>query len=103
MAKKQSDKPSTKFVDIPELRETFADSVETAFGDAATLRITFAVNRWDEPKPPKPLTGRRCPVCRLVLTHETAVELYNRLHQMITMLEKKGLVKREQGGSPTIQ
>jgi hypothetical protein len=36
-------------VDLPELAETFADSLELVFFDGQTLRINFGVTRFDQP------------------------------------------------------
>jgi hypothetical protein len=33
-------------IDLPELSETFADSIDSVFFDGQTLRINFGVTRW---------------------------------------------------------
>ena len=60
--------PKYTYVDLPELSETFADSLVGFIFDGQTLRITFGVNRMDEPSRGQPNTGKRYPACRLVLT-----------------------------------
>src|SRR5436190_13216316 len=65
---------SFRYVDRPELPETFADSVTGLFFDGQSLRIEFAVSRVDEIKPNTPISGRRYPACRLVLPPGAAVE-----------------------------
>lgn len=88
-------------VEVPDLFETFADSIGMSTFDGNTMRIEFRVTRVNPPVPPNPPTAKRYPVCRLVMTPELAVELSNQLNGVIGMMEKQGLVKRE-GGKPRI-
>ena len=90
----QSHPPQIQFVDRPEVHETFADSSQAVFFDGQSMRIEFCVTRMDEPNPPNPHTGRRYPICRLVLTPNAAVDLFNKLQQMMTALEKSGTIKK---------
>ena len=53
-----------RYVDRPEVAETFADSITGLIFDGQTLRIEFAVTRLDEVKTGAPITGRRYPACR---------------------------------------
>src|SRR5436190_18616083 len=85
---------SFRYVDRPELEETFADSITGLFFDGQSLRIEFAVSRVDEIKPNTPITGRRYPACRLVLPPAAAVELINRMQQIGSALAKAGLVRQ---------
>ena len=82
-----------RFVDRPELSETFADSINSVFFDGQSLRIEFGVNRMDEVKPNVPIRGRRYPACRLVLTRDGAVELMNRMQQVASALARAGVIK----------
>jgi hypothetical protein len=47
----------------------------------------------DDVKPNSPVTGRRSPVCRLVLQPLAAVDLINRMQQVGAALAKAGVVK----------
>lgn len=87
-------------VDRPELNETFADSMALSTFDGAAARLTFCVSRMQEPEPGKPAKFKRYPVCRMVLTPDATVELFNRLNQMMGALQKLGLVKIEPGKPP---
>src|SRR5688572_11531928 len=87
-------------VDLPELPETFADSLGLSFFDGQAMRLTFCVQRFMPPKPPKPPFAKRYPSCRLVLTPEVVVDLFNQLNQAMGALQKMGLVKIEQGKPP---
>ena len=71
-----------QYIDRPDCGETFADSVMGVTFDGQTLRIEFAVTRLDEVKPNALLTGRRYPVCRLVLTPMATGELFRRMQQV---------------------
>ena len=85
---------SIRYVDQPECRETFADSIVGVFFDGQTMRIEFGITRMDDVKQGAPLTGRRYPACRLVLPANAAVELINRMQQAGAALQQAGLVKQ---------
>lgn len=78
----QRTNPKYTYVDLPEISETFADSIHEMFFDGHTLRLTLAVSRMGASHPPDVTAGRRYPVCRLVLTAATAADLVNRLNQL---------------------
>jgi hypothetical protein len=82
-----------RYVDRPDLEETFADSVSGLLFDGQMLRLEFAVTRLDEVKPNTPLTGRRYPACRVVLPPAAAIDLINRMQQIATALTQAGVVK----------
>ncbi len=82
-----------RYIDRPDVTETFADSVSGLVFDGQTLRIEFAVTRLDEVKPGAAITGRRYPTCRLALPPATAIELINRMQQIGAALGQAGLVR----------
>ena len=57
-----------RYIDRPEIDEVFADAVTGLLYDGQTLRMEFAVTRFDEIKPNMPISGRRYPACRLALS-----------------------------------
>jgi hypothetical protein len=69
-------------VDRPECAEIFADSVTSLYFDGQTLRLELGITRFDEVKQNAPLTARRYPACRLVLSPAGAMELINRTQQI---------------------
>jgi len=85
--------PSIRYLDRADMEETFADSISGLIFDGQTLRIEFAVTRFDEVKANTPITGRRYPACRLVLPPAAAVDLINRMQQIATALTQAGVVK----------
>jgi len=93
----------TRFVDRPELSETFADSFQSITFDGQTLRIEFCTTRLDKPKLSEPPTGRKYPVCRLVLTPTAAIALFNKLQQVMSALEQSGAVQKQSVPPQTIQ
>jgi hypothetical protein len=89
-----------RYVDRPDMGETFADSVTGLIFDGQTLRIEFGVTRFDEMKPNAPISGRRYPACRLVLPPAAAVDLINRMQQIAAALTQAGVVKQAQRPAP---
>ena len=87
---------SFRYIDRPELAETFADSITALFFDGQSLRIEFGVSRVDDIKPNTPISGRRYPACRLVLPPGAAVELINKIQQIGAALTKAGVVKQSE-------
>ncbi len=86
--------PATiRYVDRPDIPETFADSVSGLIFDGQSLRIEFAVTRIDEVKPNMPITGRRYPACRLVLPPAAAADLINRMQQIGAALTQAGVAR----------
>jgi hypothetical protein len=82
-----------KYVDLPDLPETFADSVNSVSFDGQTLRVEFGVTRYDHASEQRPTSGRRYPASRLVLTRGAAVEMINRLQQVATAITQSGQSK----------
>src|SRR5580658_5164940 len=86
--------PATlRYVDRPDIAETFADAVSGLVFDGQSLRIEFAVTRLDEVKPNAPISGRRYPACRLVLPPAAAIDLINRMQQIGTALTQAGVAR----------
>jgi len=61
----EDEKPKFRYQDVPDLGETFADTVGNWTFDGNTLRIEFLVSRTDPEKPSGAPTGRAVPVRRL--------------------------------------
>ena len=81
-----------RHVDLPELPETFADSVHAVVWDGQTLRVDLCVTRYPDLSPGAAAEAKRYPVCRLVLTSRAAVDLFNRLQQTMTALAQSGVI-----------
>lgn len=84
---------TVRYLDRADMEETFADSINSLLFDGQTLRIEFGVTRFDEVKGNTPLTGRRYPACRLVLSPAAAVDLINRMQQITAALTQAGVVR----------
>lgn len=80
--------PKLRYQDIPDLPETFADSIGQWIFDGQMLRIEFTVTRLDPGGSPQARTGRRLPAARMVLTPGCAVELIRQCQQLLAALEK---------------
>jgi len=90
---RQSQTATIRYVDQPDMAETFADSINNVYFDGQSLRIEFGITRLDEMKPNTPVTGRRYPAERLVLTPAAAAELINRMQQVGVALTQAGVLK----------
>ena len=77
-----------RYVDHPEIQETFADSLHTFGFHQNTMRLEFTVTRPGPAKSGKPISGTRHTVCRLVLTPEAAKELHGQLSNIAAMMAK---------------
>jgi|SRR5262249_42755326 len=93
MAVQQQQVTQARYVDAPELAETFADSVHNMVWDGQTLRIELCVTRYPEAAAAGSAT--RHPACRLVLTAAVAADLFNRLNQTMAALSKAGIVLQQ--------
>ena len=82
-----------RYIDRPDCTETFADSINGVYFDGQSLRIEFGITRLDDVKPNTPVTGRRHPAQRMVLTPMAAVELINRMQQVGVALAQAGVLK----------
>ncbi|MCX7312177.1 MAG: hypothetical protein NTV56_10735 [Alphaproteobacteria bacterium] len=82
-----------RYIDRPECTETFADSINNVYFDGQSLRIEFGITRLDDVKPNAPVTGRRLPAQRMVLTPMAAVELINRMQQVGAALTQAGVLE----------
>jgi hypothetical protein len=88
------------YIDRPEVSETFADFVQRIQFDGQTLRLEFAVSRLDEQKPGETVSGKRYPACRLVLSAGAAIDLMNKMQQIVAGLVKAGVLKMEAPAQP---
>lgn len=75
-----------RYCDQVDVAEVFADSITNILVDAQLMRIEFGITRLDEMKENAPITGRRYPACRLVLSSAATLELINRLRHVASLL-----------------
>jgi hypothetical protein len=88
-----------EFVDLPQITETFADSIQTLFFDGQNLRVVFCATRLDEPKSGERPEARRYPTCRLVLSAQGTIDLINRIQKISAALVRDGHVKARAEGA----
>jgi len=93
----ESQRPKFRYQDVPDLGETFADSLGSWSFDGSTLRVEFLVSRLDALKQGEGATGRAVPVCRLVLTTAGAVELIKTCAQVTAVLTQAGIIRQTDG------
>ncbi len=94
--------PPSRYIDRPEIGEIFADGAEHFFYGENVVKMTLSSTQWPTPKKGQTYRGQRYPVCRLVLTAKAAVEVYNQLHQFMTVFEQEGLIVKTESGPKTI-
>jgi hypothetical protein len=87
------ERPEFRYEDRPDLLETFADNVQRMTFDGRTLRIEFCVNRAGELVNGQQ-TGRSMPVCRMVLDLDGAIDLFNKINSLQTVLERQGVIRK---------
>jgi hypothetical protein len=93
-------RPKFRYQDLPDLKETFADSIGGWTYDGNTLRMEFLVSRLDALKTGEQPTGRAVPVCRLVLPTVAAVELIRAASQITTALTQAGVLRAGEAAPP---
>ena len=94
MTVQQQQQLTSRYVDLPDLAETFADSIHMMVWDGQMLRVEFCVTRFPESASAAP-EAKRHPCCRLVLTSAATVDLFNRLQQTMTALKQAGAVSQQ--------
>jgi hypothetical protein len=84
---------TVEYLDLPDLPETFADSIHSIFFDGQSVRITFCTTRFGEQKPNQPPSAKRYPCCRLVLSTGAALELINQMRNVGNAMTQAGIIK----------
>jgi hypothetical protein len=84
-----------KLADLPEVSESFGDSIRGVWFDGSTWRIQIDVIRLDDAVAPGgALTTTQYPSCRLALSAAAGLALLDRLGQLAKELEANGTLKR---------
>jgi hypothetical protein len=83
--------------DVPDI---FADAAGRISVSSGVVRIEFTITRLDEAPAGEQLTGKRYPVSRLALPLDAAIGLHQRLGQMLSSLQKEGILKRTNPSAP---
>lgn len=85
-----------RYIDRPELAETFVDSIGMVNMNNGIGSIELCVTRFDKLEPPKPVTAKKYPVARIVITPQALIELHQNLAKFMAVMEKEGIIKIEQ-------
>jgi hypothetical protein len=91
------------YVDRPEISETFADSCGRVTMEGPNCKLEFVVNRFDDPAPPTPPTGKAVTASRLVVPLPGLLDLHAKLSQLIGQLQAQGTIKAIQMGATPAQ
>lgn len=82
MAQEPPTSPIFEYVDLAELPETYADSVQAVIFDGQSVKITFAVTRFEGREGQSTPGGKRYTACRLVLPVGGAAALSEQLNKL---------------------
>ena len=83
-----------QYIDRLDVPETFVNSLGNWFFSDGIANIELCVTRIDKPKPPNPPTGKKYPACRLVLTPQAVVDLFQNLNTLMGIMKKEGLIEQ---------
>ena len=92
---KAASAPQYTYVDLPDVPETFADSLQIVTFDGQSLRLTFNVTRLDQKSTAGTPSSIRYPACRLVLTPSAGIELINQMQRIAAALVQSGVFKQQ--------
>ena len=85
-----------EYFDLPNVHETFVDSVRLVQFDGMTMRMELCVTRSGERKNKgEPLTLKVYPASRTVMTADAALDLFEKLQQVVAAMEQRGILKRK--------
>ncbi len=84
-----------KYVDRPDIGETFADSVHVSSFDGSVVKVELCVTYPDGRPTAEERLAKRYPTGRLVLTAGAAIDLLNRLQHIVTAMERAGIAGRK--------
>jgi len=88
------DEKQIRDIDLPDLPEIFADSLNNFSFDGQVARLEFSVLRPDSPNQERLMTARRYPTCRLILPAKTFFEMADKLQRLMQSLQEQGALKR---------
>ena len=83
-----------RYVDRPEISETYADSVEKASFDGNAVKIEFCVHRISVPVPSQLPSGEKHTCCRLVLPLAGLIQMSGQIQELLSSLEQQGVIKK---------
>ncbi len=84
----------SKLAELPEVAETFGDSIRAVWFDGSTWRIQVDVIRLDDAAGGAAPSTTQYPSCRLVLSATAGVALLDKLNLLAKELEANGTLKR---------
>lgn len=89
-----------EYIDRLDITETFANSIGKCFFTEGVANIELCITRLDKPQPPAPPTGKKYPACRLALTPQAVIQLFQSLNGIMGAMEKEGIIKTNPNPSP---
>lgn len=97
MSQKKPFDDAFTFKEDNSVRDQFADEAYSVFLSGSVAKLTFTASRPDLGKTgPKGMPkGHKIPVARIALPAQGFAELYNKMHQLLLVMEAQGLVTRD--------
>lgn len=90
-----------KYTDRLDVTETFANSLGKCFFTEGVANIELCVTRIEKTDPSTPPTGKKYPACRLVLTPQAVVQLFQSLNGIMGAMKNEGIIKQNPGSKET--
>jgi hypothetical protein len=88
----RTSQPALPLVDDPAVSETYGDSFVGLSLSHGNVNLTFATVRADYSR--EPVQNRRVVSSRLVVPAAVVIEMHRMLGQLLTDMEKKGVIQR---------
>lgn len=86
------DPEEVKYIERPDVRETFVDSLESVMYDGSSLRMEFVVHRFGPPQSNRSANKTKMTAVRLVIPLRGAIGLTSQLNALMGILEQQGAI-----------
>jgi hypothetical protein len=90
------DPEELKYVERPDVGETYVDSLQSVMYDGNSLRMEFVVHRFGSPLPNGKANNRKLTAARLVIPLGGAINLTAQLNAIMGALEQQGAIGQVQ-------
>jgi len=88
----RGDAGELEYIDRPDVRETFVDSLESVMYDGSSLRMEFAVHRFAAPNAHGNAKNKKVTAARLIIPLSGAIGLTSQLTALLEALEQQGAI-----------
>ncbi len=85
--------PKIEYTDRLDITETFINSMGKCSFTEGIATLELCITRIERPDPSQPPTGKKYPACRLALTPQAVIQLFQSLNAIMGAMEKEGIIK----------